>query len=84
MLSEVTRRYDHHFDIQVGDNKDQLYSKKHIVGLKTVELIPALDYYLTQLENSLSPVKSKTLLAVHYSNSSENENENPGEEHHKV
>jgi serine/threonine protein kinase len=67
LLSEVTRQYDKHFDANVGDNKDLVFSKKLIVGLKTTELMPALDYYLTFLDNWLRPIKSGTLLAVHYS-----------------
>lgn len=51
LLSEVNRRYDERFEQAVGDNKDQQFSKKLIVGLKTVELMPALDYYLTHLDN---------------------------------
>lgn len=40
---------------------------RQIVALKTTEGILALDYYLTHLENSLSPVKEKTILTVHFS-----------------
>lgn len=84
LLSEVTRRYDKHFEANVGDNKDQVYSKKLIVGLKTVELLPALDYYLTFLDNCLRPIKNGTLLAVHYSKLKEEDKDNPGEKHSKV
>ena len=49
------------------------YSKKLIVGLKTMELLPALDYYLTHLGNWLRPIKHKTLLAAHYSKLNEDE-----------
>jgi len=37
-----------------------------IVGLKSVHFHPTLDFYLTEMDNSLSPVKSKTILTVHY------------------
>ena len=73
LLSEVTRRYDTHFDKTVGNNDEHLYSKKLIVGFKTVGLIPALDYYLTHLDNSLAPIKDKTVLAVHYSKMKEDD-----------
>lgn len=66
LLSEVTRRYDKHFDANVGDNKDNIYTKKLIIGLKTIEALPALDYYLTFLDNCLRPLKNGTTLAVHY------------------
>jgi len=51
LLSEVTRRYDERYETAVGENKDEMYSKKLIVGLKTVDLLPALDYYLTHFDN---------------------------------
>lgn len=41
--------------------------RRLIVGLKSANLTPALDYYLTQLGNSLSPIKHNTLLKVHFS-----------------
>lgn len=71
LLSEVTRRYDKHFEANMTKEKEEIYSKKLIVGLKTVELLPALDYYLTFLDNCLRPIKSNTLLAVHYAKMNE-------------
>ena len=49
--------------------------KHKIVGLKTLEGIPSMDYYLTNVKNSLHPVKEKFLLTVHYSKMSENSSE---------
>lgn len=73
LLSEVNRRYDERFEKEVGDNKDQLFSKKLIVGLKTLELLPALDYYLTHFDNCLRPIKEGTVLAVHYAKMNEDD-----------
>lgn len=66
LLSEITRRYDQRFEDTVGKDEDNRFSKKLIVGLKTMELLPALDYYLTHLDNWLRPIRHNTLLAVHY------------------
>lgn len=53
------------------DSEETSFNKgikpKHIIGLKTVEGIMTLDYYLWQLENSLAPLKEDTLLTVHFS-----------------
>ena len=38
-----------------------------------MELFPAMDYYLTHLDNCLRPIKHNTLLAVHYSKINEND-----------
>ena len=84
LLSEVNRRYDERFEKAVGDNKDQMFSKKLIVGFKTVELLPALDYYLTHLDNCLRPVKSGTVLAVHYSKMQEGDHTQPRKYGRKV
>ncbi|CAI2386894.1 unnamed protein product [Moneuplotes crassus] len=65
LLSEVTRRYDQHFEAEIGENN--LYKKKLLIGLKTIEGLPALDYYLNFLDNCLRPLKNGTTLAVHYS-----------------
>ena len=51
-----------------------MYSKKLIVGLKTMELLPALDYYLTHLDNCLRPIKNGTTLVVHYAKMQEGDN----------
>jgi len=59
LLSEVTRRYNEILHTLHGHADGD----KVIVGLKTVESIPALDYYLTQLENSLSQINDKLLVA---------------------
>lgn len=77
LLSEITRRYDAHFNKSVGSGKEHLYSKKLIVGFKTVAMLPAMDYYLTQLDNSLKPIKDNTLLAVHYSKYNDDDYLNP-------
>ncbi len=66
LFSEVTRRYDQHFDSQIGENKDNTYKKKLLIGLKTLEGLPALDYYLNFLDNCLRPLKNGTTLAVQY------------------
>ena len=63
LLSEVTRRFDE-VKCQLGDGMDS----KLIVALKTIESIPALDYYLTHLENPITPINEKTLLAAYFSN----------------
>ena len=73
LLSEITRRYDQRFEESVGKNMENRFSKKLIVGLKTMELLPALDYYLTYLDNWLRPIKHNTLLAVHYAKINEGE-----------
>lgn len=70
LLSEATRRYD-----ELKEQGELSGPKKHVVGIKSVQSIYGLDYYLTQLENSLSPVKEKTLLAVHYAHIQENSEE---------
>lgn len=72
LLSEVTRRYDQLYDKNPDLFKAQNKEKRQIVGIKTVESIHALDYYLTGLDNSLSPVKTSTLLTVHYSTKKDN------------
>ena len=41
--------------------------KRLIVGLKSIDPVPALDYYLTQLDNSLTPIKNNTILRAHFS-----------------
>lgn len=61
LLSEVTRRYTK----KCINSDGYAQSNKVIVSLKTVESIPAMDYYLTQLDNSLSQVCDK-LLTVHF------------------
>ena len=61
LLSETTRKYD-----ELLENGLIEEPRRHIVWLKSVESITALDYYLTRLENSLTPIKQTTLLAVHY------------------
>jgi hypothetical protein len=68
LLSEVNRRYDQIYEQKLAAGNSDNLKKKLVIGLKTAEAIPALDYYLTQLENSLSPIKESTLLAVHYAN----------------
>lgn len=82
LLSEATRRYDKHFDANVGDNKDQIYTKKLIIGFKTIESLPALDYYLTFLDNCLRPLRNGTTLAVHYAKLREGDDFSK-ESHHK-
>lgn len=67
LLSEATRKYD-----QLREEGEIKGPKKHVVGIKSVQSILGLDYYLTQLENSLSPIKEKTLLAVHYAQIQDN------------
>jgi serine/threonine protein kinase len=39
---------------------------KYINGLKSMEGILSLDYYLTDLDNSLTKIKASTMLTVHY------------------
>jgi serine/threonine protein kinase len=65
LLSEVVRRYDNAYENDKETNK--LNSKKVIVGLKSVHFHPTLDFYLTELDNLLSPIKDKTLFTVHFS-----------------
>mmetsp|Transcript_43239 Transcript_43239/g.50740 ORF Transcript_43239/g.50740 Transcript_43239/m.50740 type:complete len:86 (+) Transcript_43239:229-486(+) len=74
LLSEVTREFNALLQ-QTGSesenqnhklNQDE-FKGKQIVCLRTVEGILAMDYYLCQLENSLAPLKEKTLLTVHFS-----------------
>lgn len=67
LLSEVTRRYNELFETHKFGDKP----KQHVVGFKTIESIPAIDYYLTHLENPLHPIKDNTLLAVHFAKISE-------------
>lgn len=43
-----------------------LKANKLINGLKTMEGILSLDYYLTDLDNSLAKIKASTMLTVHY------------------
>lgn len=62
LLGEVTKIYDALYD----EGKLEEGTKKFVVGLKTYEGIPALDYYLTHLDNLLLPVKESTLLSVHF------------------
>lgn len=60
LLSEVNRRYD-----QIYEDEEKAWSlppKKFIVGLKSVSGFTSLDFYLTSLDNLLSPIKSKTSL----------------------
>jgi serine/threonine protein kinase len=59
LLSEVTRRYEE----QVESSESIKNDGKVIIGLRSVETIPTLDYYLTHLENSLSQVGDKLLVA---------------------
>lgn len=59
LLSEVISRY-------LKGQEESEEQAQTIIGLKTVEHIPALDYYLTQLENSLSQIRDKMLVA-HFS-----------------
>ena len=73
LLSEVTRRYDERFELDAEKDTDNNFCKKLIVGLKTMEILPALDYYLTRLDNCLRPIKHNTLLAVHFSKINEND-----------
>ena len=62
LLSEVKRKFDEIKHEISCDDEDKL-----IVALRTIESIPALDYYLTHLENPITPIDGKTLLAVHFS-----------------
>ena len=75
LLSEVTRRFD-----ELKNELDDSMNDKLIVALKTIESIPALDYYLTHLENPITPIDEKTLLAAYFSTkeawSDENINKN--------
>ena len=66
LLSEVTRRYDRLFNKGIHWDKEMFKSKKIINGLKTMEGILSLDYYLTDLDNSLARIKASTMLTVHY------------------
>lgn len=66
LLSEVTRRYNVHYNKKVKEGKGDAEPKKLIVGLKSVIFFPTLDYYLTKLDNVLSPIKHNTKLAVHF------------------
>lgn len=74
LLSVATRLYESLYE--KGQFKEK--AKQLVVGLKTVESIPAIDYYLTHLENSLEPIKDNTLLAVHYAKLSEEDKVTPG------
>ena len=53
--------------------------KKEIACLKTLEGLPSMDYYLTNLDNSLHPIKENTLLSVHYTKESNSPNHSKGE-----
>jgi hypothetical protein len=55
------------FESSSGESENTIAKKRLIVGLKNKDGIPALDYYLSQLGNSLLPIKSNTLLQVHFS-----------------
>lgn len=65
LLSEVNRKYDELLDTH--QSADYWYRKRLIVGLKTYEFNPTLDYYLTQLDNPISPIMHNTVLRVHFS-----------------
>lgn len=71
LLSEVNRRYDQLHKKRILEESSGGAENKLIIGLKTVEAIPAIDYYLTHLEYSMSTVKESTLLKVHYCNAKE-------------
>ena len=62
LLSEVKRQYAEMKHELESEDEDKL-----IVALRTIESIPALDYYLTHLDNPITPIEEKTLLAVHFS-----------------
>lgn len=47
------------------------------MGFKTIQSVPAIDFYLTHLENPLFPIKEGTLLLVHYAKVSEEQVHNP-------
>lgn len=66
LLSEVTRRYDTLYENPELVKEKQLGPKQVIVGLKSVMFYPTLDFYLMQLDNLLSPIKSQTELVVHF------------------
>jgi hypothetical protein len=71
LLSEVTRRYGQLYKKKILEDSGEESDKKLIIGLRTVEATPALDYYLTHLEYSMSTVKESTLLTIHFSNAKE-------------
>lgn len=64
LLSEVTRKYDTFYNTY--KDEQQLGDKKVIVGLKSMIFYPTLDFYLTEMDNLLSPIKHKTTLVVHF------------------
>lgn len=66
LLSEITRRYDSIYENPDLVKEKQLGPKQVIVGLKSVMFYPTLDFYLMQLDNLLSPIKSQTELVVHF------------------
>jgi serine/threonine protein kinase len=59
--------------IETGAEDDT--SSRLIIGLKTVEGIAAMDYYLTLFDNSLTPIKGSTLLTVHFASIHDHRNE---------
>jgi hypothetical protein len=60
---DLTKKYESNS----GESENKIAKKRLIVGLKNKDGIPALDYYLSQLGNSLLPIKSDTILQVHFS-----------------
>lgn len=63
LLGEITNIYEWLKETgKLGNVQD-----KYIVGLKTIEGLISMDYYLTNLNNSLNPIKENTLLTVQYS-----------------
>jgi len=55
------------FESSSGESESIQIKKRLIVGLKAYDSVPTLDYYLTQFDNPLSPIKHNTLLLIHFS-----------------